>query len=101
MFPSIPSILGTTKYEKETTPDAFEAGTFNRFDLKSKIYVKLLDNISISNGMAWNEKISKFYYIDSMSHSIDEFDYDITTGNIRKRITIIFIVGLLIIHITY
>lgn len=38
--------------------------------------------IRISNGLAWNKKINKFYYIDSCAYDIKEFDYDPYTGAI-------------------
>ncbi|XP_066159018.1 regucalcin-like [Euwallacea fornicatus] len=53
-----------------------------------------LENVSISNGMAWNDSIKKFYYIDSMSGCVDEYDFDLDGGSIipdttqRKRIFI-------------
>lgn len=45
---------------------------------------KHLDKISISNGLAWNIELKKFYYIDSPERKIFQFDYDETTGAICK-----------------
>lgn len=42
----------------------------------------LKNNIGVSNGLTWNEKTNKFYYIDSVDHDVKEFDYDPATGNI-------------------
>lgn len=39
-------------------------------------------SVGISNGLAWNEKTNKFYYIDSVDSDVKEFDYDPVTGNL-------------------
>jgi gluconolactonase len=44
--------------------------------------VKLKDSIGISNGLTWNEKLGKFYYIDSVARDVKVFDYDSSSGNI-------------------
>lgn len=36
----------------------------------------LLPNISLSNGLVWNEKIKKFYYIDTIPGEVYQFDYE-------------------------
>lgn len=38
--------------------------------------------IGVSNGLTWNEKTNKFYYIDSCDLDVKEFDYDPKSGNI-------------------
>lgn len=43
-----------------------------------------VQQIGISNGLAWNLALKKFYYIDSFAFSVDEFDYDLVTGDICK-----------------
>lgn len=43
---------------------------------------QLLTNIYISNGLTWNTKRNKFYYIDSCSYDIKEFHYDGATGDL-------------------
>ena len=50
-------------------------GGFYRFDSVPKAFKLLKTNITISNGMAWNEKTKKFYYIDSKVLDVKEFDY--------------------------
>lgn len=42
------------------------------------------DSIRVSNGLAWNEKIKKFYLIDSCAYNIREYDYDPCTGDISE-----------------
>lgn len=43
---------------------------------------KLLDNIFISNGLAWNVVTNTFYYIDSGKFDVKQFDWDPKTGDI-------------------
>lgn len=45
----------------------------------------LLHPVNISNGMAWNKANNKFYYIDSASLFITEYDYDNEQGNISNK----------------
>lgn len=56
-------------------------GTFYRFTGKEQ-FVPLKNSIGVSNGLSWNEKTNKFYYIDSVDHDVKEFDYDPKSGNI-------------------
>ena len=71
----------------------FNAGRFlPNEDKKGRLY-KLekngkvsshLDNVDISNGLAWSADNSVFYYVDSLTYKVEAFDYDIDTGNICK-----------------
>lgn len=56
-------------------------GTFYRY-IKGEGVKDLLHNIHVSNGLAWNEKDKKFYFIDSVKYDVKEFDYDMKTGEI-------------------
>lgn len=56
-------------------------GSFYSYEKGDKIRTHATD-ISISNGLAWNKENTKFYYIDSLSGTLDEFDYDVGTGTI-------------------
>ncbi|XP_055914737.1 regucalcin-like [Eupeodes corollae] len=58
-------------------------GNFYRIDEGGK-YKLLKDNIGISNGLAWNEKNNKFYYIDSLDLKVREYDYDFETGCLKN-----------------
>ena len=49
-------------------------GTFYAF--KSKTAKKLVDHVTISNGLAWSADEKKLFYIDSFSYRVDSFDYD-------------------------
>ncbi len=45
---------------------------------------KLLDGITISNGLAWSPDYKVFYYIDTPTRQVRAFDYDLDTGNISN-----------------
>lgn len=55
------------------------AGALYSFDGEENI-VKHLDNISISNGLVWNRAGTKFFYIDTPTLEVKQFDYDAETG---------------------
>lgn len=44
--------------------------------------VKHFDQVDISNGLDWSLDHRTFFYIDSLSYSVDAFDYDLQTGKI-------------------
>lgn len=46
---------------------------------------KVLDNLTIANGLAWSPDPSTFYYIDTPTFDVWAFDYDVETGSIRDR----------------
>ncbi|XP_072470619.1 regucalcin-like [Notamacropus eugenii] len=46
---------------------------------------KYFDRVDISNGLDWSLDHKIFYYIDSLSYSVDAFDYDLQTGKIANR----------------
>lgn len=57
-------------------------GSLFRYENGSAI--NLRTSVGISNGLAWNEKLGKFYYIDSVTRNVKEYDYDSSNGNICK-----------------
>lgn len=48
---------------------------------------RLLDGVTISNGLDWSDDGSLFFYIDTPTQRIDVFDYDLATGAISERRT--------------
>lgn len=63
------------------------------YSLSSKSVKKHLSNIGISNGLAWNTKTNKMYYVDTLFPGLYQFDYDPATGNIGKyRLTLLLII---------
>lgn len=50
---------------------------------------KKLDGIAISNGIAWSPDNRTMYYTDTMTRVIWAFDYDMDTGAISRRRTVV------------
>ena len=55
-------------------------GSLYSFDGKS--VGKLLDGVTISNGLTWSPDHKTFYYIDTPTRTVRAFDYDFETGAI-------------------
>ncbi|KAL7633428.1 UNVERIFIED_CONTAM: hypothetical protein RMT77_016299 [Armadillidium vulgare] len=56
------------------------------YSIDSDVKISRLEtNIKISNGLAWSRDKKTFYYIDTMEHRIDAFDYSFETGVISNR----------------
>lgn len=75
--------------------DLFEKrlGTFYRYTSKEQ-FVPLKPKIGCSNGLTWNERTNKFYYIDSVDLDVKEYDYDPKTKNIsNERVVIDFTIN--------
>lgn len=51
---------------------------------KDNSYQKVLDNITLSNGMGWSPDAQYFYYIDSIPGVLKRFDYDLDNGKISN-----------------
>ncbi|XP_031634677.1 regucalcin-like [Contarinia nasturtii] len=59
--------------------------------VKGEGVYELAKNVYISNGLAWNEKEKKFFYIDSGKFDVKEYDWDPATGDIsNERVVIDF-----------
>ena len=58
------------------------SGCLYSFDGKN--VTRLLDNIRISNGLAWSPDHKTFYYIDTPTRAVTAFDYDVFTGQIAN-----------------
>ena len=46
---------------------------------------RVLEGLTIANGLEWNEEATRFYYIDTPTQRVDAFDYDIASGRIENR----------------
>lgn len=50
---------------------------------------KVLDNITLSNGMGWSPDQKYFYFIDSIPGVLKRFDYDSESGKIQNQVDLI------------
>ncbi|MBB2910870.1 sugar lactone lactonase YvrE [Streptosporangium becharense] len=51
--------------------------------------VRVLDGVSLSNGLGWSPDGTVMYYIDSRTQRVDAYSYDAATGDIRDRRTVV------------
>lgn len=66
-----------TKFDLEKT----RVGSFYRFTNETGA-TNLKGDVGISNGLTWDVKRKKFYYIDSVTRDVKQFDYDPATSEI-------------------
>ena len=70
---------GTMAYDQ-----APGAGALYRLDLDGQARM-VLDDVTISNGLAWSADGSTMYYIDTPTQRVDAFSYDAVTDEIGDR----------------
>jgi sugar lactone lactonase YvrE len=72
---------GTMRYDQATG-----GGFLARVEPTGKARV-VLPSVSISNGLGWSPDHRLLYYVDTPTHRIDVFDYEVDTGDVRDRRT--------------
>lgn len=55
------------------------------YKLENGQFVKMSDNFTLSNGMAWNSNNTLMYFNDSEDRKIWIFDFNLTTGSLSNR----------------
>lgn len=70
--------------------DVEGAGKLYTLDTDQAVAVKV-ENVSISNGLAWSHDDKLFYYIDTPTHRVVAYDYNAGTGSIENKRTVITI----------
>jgi sugar lactone lactonase YvrE len=60
------------------------AGALYRLDADRSVR-RVLDGVSISNGLDWSPDGEVFYFIDSQTRGVDAFDFDGDTGELANR----------------
>ncbi|MCM4169544.1 6-deoxy-6-sulfogluconolactonase [Arenibacter antarcticus] len=58
---------------------------------KDRSVIKMEDNITISNGLAWSKAEKAFYYIDTPTLKVVRYDYAAENGTITNKRTVIHI----------
>lgn len=53
--------------------------------------VELIGDVSISNGLGWDADGTTMYFIDTPTYRLDAFDYDVTSGDVSNRRTVVTI----------
>lgn len=76
---------GTMAYDCEVG-----AGTLYEFDSAGNTKKKI-EGVTISNGLVWSSDRTKFYFIDSLTYQVHQYDYDENTGEIQNKKTVITI----------
>ncbi|XP_018802378.1 PREDICTED: putative sugar lactone lactonase YvrE isoform X2 [Bactrocera latifrons] len=71
---------GTMRYIGDAYKDRW--GELYKYDNGTVTVVKT--DVGISNGLAWNEKTNKFYFIDTTDYEVKEYDYDLEAGEATK-----------------
>ncbi|NP_001291171.1 regucalcin [Esox lucius] len=70
----------------EERPAVLELKQGSLFSLnKDHSVVKHFDQVDLSNGLDWSLDHKTFYYIDSLTYSVEAFNYDINSGSISNR----------------
>jgi sugar lactone lactonase YvrE len=70
---------GTMAYD-----EAERAGALYRLDPDGRVRL-VLDDVTISNGLAWSFDGGTMHYIDTPTQRVDAFSYDAATGEIGDR----------------
>lgn len=78
---------GTMGFQVE--PDA---GAFYRLDPDLTV-TTVLKTVTVSNGLGWSPDDRTMYYIDSLAYTVDAFDFDVNSGGLSNRRTLVEIRG--------
>ncbi|MBM84798.1 MAG: hypothetical protein CMM47_02095 [Rhodospirillaceae bacterium] len=61
-----------------------KAGSLYCMDTNQKVR-KVLEDVTVSNGIAWSHDHKTMYYIDSPTYVVKSYDYDIASGQITNE----------------
>jgi sugar lactone lactonase YvrE len=69
--------IGTMAFD--LTPGA---GALYRYDGELR---RVLDGVTLSNGLGWTRDDTRMYFIDSAEYRVDIFDFDLASGKLDER----------------
>jgi sugar lactone lactonase YvrE len=64
------------------------AGTLYRLDPDLGLHT-MVEGVTISNGLGWSPDRGTMYFIDTPTRRVDAFDFDLDSGSIRNRRTVL------------
>ena len=70
------------------SPEVTKLHMWSLFKLDGAGGERVLDRVSLSNGLAWNSKLGKMYYIDSLAKTVDSLTFNADNGEVGDRHTI-------------
>jgi sugar lactone lactonase YvrE len=65
-------------------------GALYRYSIEEGLE-RVLEDVTLSNGIGWSPDGGTMYYVDSMAYRVDAFDFDVATGAISERRPLIVI----------
>ncbi|CAH0399647.1 unnamed protein product [Chilo suppressalis] len=68
----------------EDIPGQFAMNKASLFRWDGPNMKKLVQGVTVSNGLAWDLKEKAFYYTDSLEYNIRRYDYNVETGEISN-----------------
>lgn len=78
--------IGTmTDFPQDTTEGVKPEGVLYRIDAKDLSVKTMVEGSFISNGLAFSEDRTKFYWTDSLTFTTWQFDYDHSTASLSNR----------------
>lgn len=63
----------------------FTQGAAALFSFDSKDLIKVVSDLTVSNGIGWSLDKKTMYFIDSPTKRVDIFDFDLENGELRNR----------------
>ncbi|NNE92199.1 MAG: SMP-30/gluconolactonase/LRE family protein [Verrucomicrobiales bacterium] len=79
---------GTMHLSKPRQP----VGAMWRLDADHSVH-RMFDDVTVSNGLVWNRAADTMFYIDSPTDEVVAFDFDLTTGAISGKRTVVDTAG--------
>lgn len=76
---------GTMGFEEKVAP---ALGSLYKLNTKKELSTKV-ENVFISNGLAWTEDLATMFYIDSIPKEVYAFDFDKQSADISNKRTVI------------